>query len=108
MVSKSSSMNGGFRKFLARLVRDMAPDRVILFGSRARGEHRARSDYDILVVAKRFRGVPWVERAFLVVRLWDLPLDLEAICLTPEEFRRRSSELSIIGEAVRLGVTVHP
>ena len=80
------------------------PTRVILFGSRARGDHRASSDYDILVVAPQFGSVPWILRAAPVYRLWDLPLDLDAICLTPEEFRRRRRELSIIGVAAREGV----
>ncbi len=97
-----------FRRFLDRLVDVLQPDRVVLFGSRARGTHRAASDYDVLIVAKRFRDVPWVQRAPLAIRLWDLHVDLEPICLTPEEFRRRSKEVSIIGEAVREGVVVYP
>ncbi len=106
MVPKSSSLTPQFRRFLARLRRDLEPERVILFGSRARGDNRADSDYDLLIVSARFRGLPWIERAPLVIRLWDLPLDVEPICLTPEEYRRRRRELSIIGEAVREGVVL--
>jgi predicted nucleotidyltransferase len=97
-----------FRRFLDRLVRTLRPERVVLFGSRARGTHRETSDYDLLIVGARFLGVPWVERAPLAIRLWDLPVDLEPICLTPEEFRRRSKEVSIVGEALRNGVVVYP
>ncbi len=106
MVPKPPSLNPQFRGFLARLRRDLKPERVILFGSRARGDNRAGSDYDLLIVSGRFRGLPWIERAPLVIRLWDLPLDVEPICLTPEEYRRRRRELSIIGEAVREGVVL--
>ncbi len=107
MASKSAALNRAFRLFLARLERVIKPERVILFGSRARGDHRGTSDFDLLVVSKRFRGVPWIERAPMVIRLWDIPLDVEPICLTPEELKRRSGELSIVGEAVRYGVEVH-
>ena len=86
----------------------MAPERVILFGSRARGDHCATSDYDMLIVADAFRGVPWAERAGRVMLLWDLPLDLEAICLTPEEFARRSGDLTVVGVAAREGAVVYP
>ena len=108
MVSKSVALSPPFRRFLNRLVGALRPERVVLFGSRARGTHRPSSDYDLLIVANRFRNVPWVERAALVIRLWDLPLDLEPICLTPEEFRKRSTEISIVGEAARNGIVVFP
>ena len=101
-------MSPQFRRFLSRLKRDLEPERVILFGSRARGDNRADSDYDLLIVSDRFRGIRWIERAPLVIRLWDLPLDVELICLTPEEYRRRRRELSIVGEAVREGVVLSP
>ncbi len=108
MAVKLTSMTPQFRRFLARLRQGLSPERVILFGSRGRGDNRAGSDYDLLIVSDRFRGVPWIDRAPLVIRLWDLPLDLEAICLTPEEYRRRRRELSVIGEAVREGVVLLP
>ena len=101
-------MSRPFRRFLGRLVRDLRPERVVLYGSRARGTLRRTSDYDILIVAKRFRSVPWVERAALAMRFWDLPVDLEPICLTPEEFRKRSMEISIVGVAAREGIVAFP
>lgn len=36
-----------------RLVEDLHPRAIILFGSRARGTERAESDYDLLVVSER-------------------------------------------------------
>jgi len=108
VVSKSVAMSPPFRRFLDRLARDVRPERVVLFGSRARGTHRPTSDYDMLIVARRFHGVPWVQRAALAIRLWDLPVDLEPICLTPEEFRQRSKEISIVGVAAREGIVVFP
>jgi predicted nucleotidyltransferase len=96
------------RAFIDQLERELRPERVILFGSRARGDHRDTSDYDILIVSRAFRSVPWAERAGLVMRLWELPLDLETICLTPEEFRRRSCDLTVVGIAAREGAVVYP
>ncbi len=38
---------------VARAVQsEMAPDTVILFGSRARGDHRPNSDVDLLIVCE--------------------------------------------------------
>lgn len=99
-------MSPAFRRFLGRLRRELRPQRVLLFGSRARGDNRPDSDYDLLVVSDRFGSIPWVRRAALVTILWDLPLDVEPICLTPGEYRRRRNEISIVGEAVREGVAL--
>ena len=38
-------------EIVRRLVDDCQPERIYLFGSRARGNARADSDYDIMVVA---------------------------------------------------------
>jgi len=107
-VSKTPALTPHFNRFLDRLVRALQPERVVLFGSRARGDYRPTSDFDLLIVSKRFQNVRWIDRAALAIRLWDLPLDLEAICLTPKEFRRRSKEISLVREAVREGVVVYP
>jgi hypothetical protein len=44
---------------VARLVEELDPQAIWLFGSRARGDHRPDSDFDLLVVAKE--GQAWGE-----------------------------------------------
>lgn len=106
MGAKSPSLTPAFRGFLARLRKALRPERIILFGSRARGDHRPDSDFDVLVVSRKFHAVRWVERPAMVFALWDLPFDLDALCLTPAEFDKRSHELSIIGVAASEGLSL--
>ena len=40
---------------VSRLVDALHPRAIILFGSRARGEHRPESDYDLLVISDELR-----------------------------------------------------
>ncbi len=40
------------RRIVEVIVKEIDPDRIILFGSRARGDHTEGSDYDILVLKK--------------------------------------------------------
>lgn len=108
MVPQAPPMSTELRTFLERLEREIRPERVILFGSRGRGDNRIDSDYDMPIVARAFHHVPWAERAGLVMRLWELPPDLEAICLTPEEHRRRAGDLTVVGVATRDGAVVCP
>jgi len=42
-----------YEEITRRIVEAVSPERVILFGSRARGDHRPDSDIDLLVVFRR-------------------------------------------------------
>ncbi len=70
-----------------RLVDAFHPDRIILFGSQARGTADDRSDVDILVVCsfagKRRSLMLEMDRA-----LGDLDYAFDVLILTPEEFQR--------------------
>lgn len=94
----------GFEPFMAKLKRRVDPSRVLLFGSRARSQHLASSDIDLLIVSDAFEGMPWRERLHLVLSLWDGKLALEPLCYTESEFKTRSKEISIVREAARTGV----
>lgn len=70
-----------------RLVAGFHPDRVILFGSQARGTADERSDVDLLVVCP-FSGR---RRSLMVAMdraLRGLGFARDVIVLTPEEFER--------------------
>jgi len=58
--------------------------RVSLFGSYARGRADLFTDLDVLVV--RETDEPFVSRHRSLYRALALPVDLDLICYTPEEF----------------------
>jgi len=90
------------RWFARRLRERLHIQKILLFGSRARGDHLADSDYDFLIVSPDFQGVPFPSREPLVSDLTKLPL--EALCYTPEEFQRKRRQIGIVAEAVREGL----
>ena len=94
------------REFIGRVKEKFKPEKVLLFGSRARGKHLDDSDYDILIVSERFRDQEFKERIIEVYGLIDKPLNVEILCYTPEEFERRSKELCIVKKAAEEGVPV--
>jgi predicted nucleotidyltransferase len=57
---------------------------VILFGSYSRGRKDLLTDLDVLVILRTSLG--FLERLKFLYQSLTLPVDLDLICLTPEEF----------------------
>lgn len=69
---------------VGRIVDTIRPEKVILFGSRARGDADANSDYDLLVIQPS--GEPRYRRSALLYRaLSDIPVEVEVLVYTPAE-----------------------
>ncbi|MBI3412907.1 MAG: nucleotidyltransferase domain-containing protein [Candidatus Aenigmarchaeota archaeon] len=92
--------------FLRKVKKKFAPSKVILFGSRARGDYLIDSDYDLLIVSDKFSKYDWHQRMVEVIKLTEGKFSLDVICLTEEEFEKRKKELSIVNEAVKEGVVL--
>ena len=71
-----------------RIVGEFDPERIILFGSRARGDARSDSDVDLLIVM-RVDGSRREKAIEIGVALDDIPLSKDIVVVTPEAFERR-------------------
>lgn len=72
---------------LVRILLPYDPERIILFGSRARGQSDQYSDYDVVVIKRS--GKAFLERQREVVPyVLQFPKPIEILVYTPEEFDR--------------------
>lgn len=92
--------------FLARAKRLAVLERVILFGSRARGVAKTTSDYDVIFVSQAFEGQPFYARPVPFLLLWEEPQDLELLCYTPAEFEAKRAGINVVATAVREGLDI--
>jgi len=70
-----------------KIVREIAPQRIILFGSRARGEAREDSDLDLFVIQDS--SIPNLQvRRRIELLLWGRRFSLDLIVRTPAEVAR--------------------
>lgn len=79
-----------------RLVDFFQPERIYLFGSRARGDAREDSDYDVLVVVENGQesGFRAAQKAYTL--LWGLDVSLEVLVITVSEFDRDLEVISSV------------
>lgn len=92
---------------LKYIKKEFKPEKIILFGSRARGDNLKTSDIDLIVVSKKFEGVDWRKRMINVFGDWDKKQMLEPICYTPEEFEKKKKQIGIVRQAVKEGIELN-
>jgi predicted nucleotidyltransferase len=95
------------RDVVRRIVQAAQPDKIILFGSRARGDARPDSDIDILVIQDSTE--PGYRRdAALYLALAGLNAPVDLITYTPEEVSNWSAvPQAFLTTAVREGKVVY-
>ena len=73
-----------------RITEAIRPQKIILFGSWARGERDSHSDIDLLIIQES--SLPRPQRYAQVRRLfWGMGLPMDILVYTPEEFARYQS-----------------
>ena len=91
------------RKMKREMSRQYKIDKMLLFGSRARGEELLTSDVDMIVVSKDFENIAFRKRPDKFIDAWKLPVDLEVLCYSPKEVKERQKEIGIVREAFKHG-----
>ena len=90
-------------EIVRRTVEVARPERIILFGSAARGDTHDGSDIDLLVVKSgsyRKRAVA----SSILARMADLDAEVDVVVVTPEDVERyKDSPALVIRSAIREG-----
>jgi predicted nucleotidyltransferase len=86
--TRQRDVRAQIQRMVRRIVRQFAPERIILFGSHARGEAGADSDVDLLVVMP-LEGDRRHKRIEIGMSLADFGLPVDIVLCTPEEFASR-------------------
>lgn len=78
--------------------------KIFLFGSRARGDFRQYSVYDLIVVNPDFAKTPFVNRTGTIWRNSDVIIAADIFCYTPDEFKKISKTSVILRDALKYAV----
>ncbi|MBV8808113.1 MAG: nucleotidyltransferase domain-containing protein [Acidobacteriaceae bacterium] len=86
--SNTRSVQRDIKRMVQRIVNQFHPERVILFGSHARGEAGPDSDVDLLIVMP-VDGQKRKMQVQIRVALHDIRVPKDIIVTTPEDFEWR-------------------
>ena len=90
-----------------RIVRQFQPEKIILFGSHARGTAGPDSDVDLLVVMN-VEGSKRQKATEVDLALFGLDLPVDVIVLRPEELERNRNQVgTILYPALREGKVLY-
>jgi predicted nucleotidyltransferase len=107
MVRTPAESEAAIRQAVERIATRFHPDKIILFGSRARGQGGPDSDADLLIVM-RVDGSKRQQAVQMDLALEGIPIPIDLIVVTPEEVEKyRDAIGTIIREAVREGKVLY-
>ena len=94
-------------RMVALIAGEFEPERIILFGSRAKGDGRPDSDIDLLVIMPDGTDETQVTIAIHAL-LHDMPLPKDIIVSTPSVVARRGHVRgNVLYEGLQEGVVLH-
>ncbi len=102
----AAKINSKIKNFLGVLKRKFNLNKVILFGSRARGDALKESDYDFLIVSQDFKRTNFIDRPRDVVLACNVRFAADLLCYTPDEFEKKRAQISIVKTAVEEGTVL--
>lgn len=94
-IKKTIDVQTQIDRMVKRIVKKFHPDKIILFGSQARGDAGPDSDVDFLVVMP-VEGSIREKRLEISLALPDLPISVDVIVTTPENFAWRKDIIGTI------------
>jgi len=94
-TAKERNRRKMINEMVNRIVEHFDPEKIILFGSHARGEADPESDVDLLVVMP-ITGSKRKKMVEIGVALHDIPLAKDILVTTPEDFEWRKEIVGTI------------
>jgi uncharacterized protein len=106
-MGKKAALLSRLEEIKKEINRDFPVEKMILFGSNATGKTHKDSDIDLIIVSPKFKGLDFMQRGSKMYDYWSLtdqPVDF--ICYTPEEYKKRSKGVTMVGKAMIEGIKI--
>ncbi len=99
-------MDSKLNFFVSDIKRAFKDAKILLFGSRATGNARVDSDYDLIIISNAFKNTPRPNRAYLVWSKTNSLIIADLLCYTAKEFKPSSQNSVILQDALKHAIQV--
>lgn len=100
-------MDAILKEIIRRILEGVEPDKIILFGSRAKGECPKWSDYDICILKSDATNKGDLEKR-IYLKLFGIGVPVDIIVETPERFEQlKGNKFLIYHEIAKYGRIVY-
>ena len=107
---KGGEVRKKVERFKSALKKKFDVEKIILFGSAAKGKVSEHSDVDLILISRKygrrdvFRIVPKLYEVWHEKQKIEYPVDI--ILLNTREFERLKKQVSIVSEALKEGIVI--
>ncbi|MEW6702953.1 MAG: nucleotidyltransferase domain-containing protein [Bacteroidota bacterium] len=95
-----------YKEIYPLLVAKLSPQKVLLFGSRAKGTASESSDIDVIIVSEFFKTIPKLNRMTFLLKQFRFNKHIDFLCYTPEEYEKIKNNSSIVIDALENSITI--
>ena len=106
-MKENGAINIQIGRMVRRISRKFRPDRIVLFGSRARGDNKSGSDVDLLIIMD-VQGSLRKKRLELRLAVHDIRVPKDILVIRPEDAEiQKDIPGTIVRYALREGKTLY-
>lgn len=103
---KIEEIKEGVKKFKESVAKKFLVEKIIIFGSAARGEMTEHSDIDIIVVSRKYGRKDVFKITPKLYDAWQVSYPVDIILFNVREFKKLKRRVSIVSEALREGIAI--
>ena len=105
-MDKKRALIKKLKSFKLRLNEEVPIEKMLFFGSRAKGKPHRWSDIDLIIVSEKFREKKFRYRPLGFYKYWNFNYPVDFLCYTPEEFNKLKKQITIVRDAIREGIEI--
>jgi len=105
-MDQKKSIKNKLEYFKRKASKDIPINKMILFGSRAKGKTGKDTDADLIIVSPAFSTMDFFKRGAMMYNYWDLRMPVDFLCYSPEEFEALRKRVSIVSTALKEGIEI--